>query len=91
MKRTMIANRAMTYGTRRLKAKDEFAASARDARLLNAIGRAHFADQDQAAQQRAREEELHELRAQYQDVIGKKPYHGWDAETLREKIAEAKG
>lgn len=26
------------------------------------------------------------LREEYQRVLGKKPYHGWDAETLREKI-----
>lgn len=35
------------------------------------------------------EEDLTALRVEYQDVIGKKPYHGWDAETLREKIREA--
>ena len=29
------------------------------------------------------------LRAEYSDVVGKKPFHGWDAETLREKIADA--
>lgn len=30
------------------------------------------------------------LRKQYQEVIGKKPFAGWDAETLKAKIAEAK-
>lgn len=35
------------------------------------------------------EDDLTALRAQYQEVVGKKPYHGWDAETLREKIAAA--
>ena len=36
------------------------------------------------------DDELSELRAQYQSVFDKRPYHGWDADTLREKIAEAK-
>jgi hypothetical protein len=27
------------------------------------------------------------LREEYQRVLGKKPFHGWDADTLREKIA----
>lgn len=27
------------------------------------------------------------LRAEYQKVVGKKPFGGWDAATLREKIA----
>ena len=35
-------------------------------------------------------DELVELRAEYAAVIGKKAYHGWDADTLRAKIAEAK-
>jgi len=34
--------------------------------------------------------ELTALRSEYQDAAGKRAYHGWDAETLREKIAEAK-
>lgn len=31
--------------------------------------------------------DLAALRAQYQDIFGKRPFHGWDAETLRAKIA----
>lgn len=31
------------------------------------------------------------LRVEYQAVIGKRPFLGWDAGTLREKIAAAKG
>ena len=40
MKKTMIANRSMTYGTRRLAAGDLFTASRRDAGLLSALKRA---------------------------------------------------
>lgn len=35
--------------------------------------------------------DLTALRKQYQEVIGKKPFAGWDAETLQAKIAAAKG
>lgn len=34
-------------------------------------------------------DELAELRAEYQAKIGKRPFHGWDADTLREKITDA--
>lgn len=34
-------------------------------------------------------EELAGLRAEYQRVMGKKPFGGWDADKLREKLAEA--
>lgn len=32
------------------------------------------------------EDELAALRAKYAEVMGKKPFHGWDAETLIEKM-----
>lgn len=34
-------------------------------------------------------DDMAELRAEYEKVFGKRPYMGWDARTLREKIAEA--
>lgn len=34
-------------------------------------------------------DDLTELRAEYERAVGKRPFHGWDAETLRAKIAEA--
>ena len=36
----------------------------------------------------AEQDEMAELRAEYQRVVGKRPYMGWDADTLREKMAE---
>lgn len=36
-------------------------------------------------------EEISALRAAYAAAAGKKPYHGWDAATLRERIAAAEG
>lgn len=34
-------------------------------------------------------EELADLRAQYQEIVGKKPYYGWDVDELRKRINEA--
>lgn len=33
---------------------------------------------------------LSTLRDEYLEKVGKRPFHGWDAETLAAKIAEAK-
>jgi len=87
MKKKMIANRPMTYGTRRLKADDEFTASRRDAALLVRIGRARYG----AAAEAKPVEDMTELRRLYQEKVGKRPFPGWDAAELRERMAEAKG
>lgn len=34
-------------------------------------------------------DDLTAARAEYHAAVGKRPFHGWDAETLREKVAEA--
>lgn len=34
-------------------------------------------------------DELSALRSEYQEKVGKRPFHGWDAETLKAKIADA--
>lgn len=36
-------------------------------------------------------DDLAELRVRYRIATGKKPFHGWDAATLKAKIAEAGG
>lgn len=36
-------------------------------------------------------DDLTALRAEYQEIVGRRPYHGWDADQLREKIAGARG
>ena len=38
-----------------------------------------------------RGDELTDLRSQYQEIIGKRPFHGWDAEELQRRIDEALG
>ncbi|WP_173931382.1 hypothetical protein [Chelativorans sp. Marseille-P2723] len=84
MKKTLVANQPMTYATRRLKAEDEFTASRRDADLLVRIGRARY-----AVAKPSDEDDLAELRRQYEDVVGKRAYHGWDAAELKRRMAEA--
>lgn len=57
----------------------------RFARILGKLG--HVARSDIVAQE---PDELADLRAEYHEVVGKKPFNGWDADTLRAKIVEAK-
>jgi hypothetical protein len=87
MRVPMIATKNMTYGTRALKAEEPFDANDRSqARLLTALGRATVAKGKPVAERTAG---LAELRAAYQEKYGKRPFHGWDEDTLREKIADA--
>ena len=74
------------YMDRALKAKDP-----RFARILGKLGydRRDMVAADEAGDAPA--DDLTALRAEYQEAVGKKPYHGWDADTLRAKIAEEKG
>ena len=72
------------YMDRALKAKDP-----RFARILGKLG---YDRRDMvAAEPVADDDDITSLRAEYQDVVGKKAFHGWSADTLRNKIAEAKG
>lgn len=63
--------------------------SRRDASILQKLGRGTYMTRDMQAAEQRDDDELSRLRAEYQDVVGKRPFHGWDADTLREKIAEA--
>lgn len=62
----------------------------RDARILQKLGKGSYMTRDLRAQPVVNNapDELAELRAKYQEVVGKKAYHGWDAEELAQKIAE---
>lgn len=62
--------------------------SRRDAEILQKLKRGTYMTRDMQAAQERDEEELIELRTRYQDVVGKRAFHGWDAGQLREKIAE---
>lgn len=73
------------YYTRALQANDP-----RFARVFDKMG---YGRSDMSADQQAAPpapaDDLAALRDQYQTVVGKKPYHGWDADELRKRIAEA--
>lgn len=87
------AVRSLKYGTRRMLPGDVFDATNRDARVLVALGRAQAAKAamtpppeppaDPAA------DALKAARTDYEAAIGRKPFHGWDVDMLRTKIAEA--
>lgn len=68
-----------SYFTRALKANDP-----RYARIFGKMG------YDTAALVAAAPEAdpLDAARELYSEVVGKRPYHGWDVETLNAKIAE---
>lgn len=85
----LIANRSMTYATRRLLPGDSFVAPDRVARVLIAAKKATMAP-PQTSETR-QHDQIAKLRSDYHHLLGKKPYHGWDEATLRAKIASAKG
>lgn len=60
-----------------------------DPRFARILGKLGYQRSDMVSEADKAEEELAELRVQYQEAVGKRAYHGWDADTLREKIAEA--
>lgn len=78
----LIATKSMKYATRRLQAEDRFTVkSKRDARILVGIGNARVAEPEK--------DDIADLRAEYAEKFDKKPFNGWNADTLREKIADA--
>ena len=100
---TLIANKPMRYGTRRLLPGDTFECAGQHSRVLIATRRAAVYDRPKveippipekvkaqvAPAASASADDRAPLRAEYQAKFGKKPFHGWDAETLKAKLAEA--
>lgn len=64
--------------------------TARDPRYRQIAERLGYGTRMMTAQKVSPEAALKRLRADYQRATGKRPYHGWDAATLRAKIAEAR-
>lgn len=62
------------------------AMKARDPRYKRVLAKLGYERRDMTAEP---VDELAELRAEYQEKVGKRPYHGWDADELRAKIEEA--
>jgi hypothetical protein len=88
----------LRYGTRSLKAGECFEARPGPAKVLVRLGRAEDAPRHIAAppprllrqiEPAPQNEELAGLRAEYTEKVGRRPFNGWDADTLREKIAAA--
>lgn len=75
----------MSYMTRALKARDP-----RFARVLGKLGYNRADVQADMAPPTPKPDEITMVRAEYERVVGKKAYHGWKADQLREKIAAAK-
>lgn len=77
-----------TYMDRAMRHSDR-----RYARILGKLGYAtrHLETGQSNDPMPVKEDELADLRAQYQEIVGKRPYHGWSADELREKIDEALG
>ena len=80
----------MSYMNRALKSKDP--------RFAQVLGKLGYERRDMVSSELGDDtppkgadssDELVELRAEYQRVLQKRPYHGWDEATLREKIDEA--
>lgn len=69
-----------TYMDRALKS--------RDSRFARILGRLGYEGRAMVSEE-PKPDELSALREQYQAVLGKRPFMGWDADTLRGKIAEA--
>lgn len=84
----MIAAKAMTYGTRRLLPGDEVRLPRRDADLLERLGR--LRQPNPAGPVEQKEDELTIVRREYEQVMGKRPYHAWDAAELRKRMAQPK-
>ncbi|TPJ76200.1 hypothetical protein FJ422_30420 [Mesorhizobium sp. B2-6-3] len=74
------------YMTRALRSSDP-----RYARVLDKLGYGtrHMVPEETPASLPAHDD-ITLLRAEYERMLGKKPFHGWDAEQLREKIAAAR-
>lgn len=61
----------------------------RDKRFHRIAMKMGYQRRDMVAEPIRSTDELAELRAEYTEKVGRKPYHGWDADELRQKIAEA--
>lgn len=65
------------------------AADPRFARILGKLGYQHT-DMTAAKVEAPEADELDALRDEYKEVLGKRAYHGWDEDEIRQKIAAAK-
>jgi hypothetical protein len=74
--------KSQSYMTRAMRAHDP--------RFANVLGKLGYERGDMTAAPPAPVEDITTVRAEYFDVVGKRAFNGWDIETLKAKIAEAK-
>lgn len=91
----MCAMKAFKYATRHLTPGEVFEVKSRkDSRILRAMNRAaeyvEIEDSPMVAPEPEPEkvEDLAAVRAEYEATVGRRPFMGWDADTLRQKIAD---
>jgi hypothetical protein len=91
--RKVFATENGRYGTRMLTAGDEMTLSGPAARAMIALGRASgeppVRHRQPAPASNPAAEEKEALRAAYQTKFGRRPFNGWGADVLREKLSEA--
>lgn len=71
------------YRDRAMKARDP-----RFAKIASALG---YGTRHMTASAPEPAGDISAVRDEYERVVGKRAYHGWDIPTLRAKIAETKG
>lgn len=62
------------------------AMQARDPRFARILGKLGYGRADIVAAPAPQTPTLADVREEYERVVGKRPYHAWDIETLREKM-----
>lgn len=81
----ITAVRELRYAGRTIVPGESFDASEKDAKLLVAIGKARAAA-GEAPRVPKTEEDIVALRGDYETMVGKRPFMGWSAETIRDKM-----
>jgi len=88
----LIAVREVRYAGRNVFPGEAFEASDKEAKLLVAIGKAKPADisEPEVPAIPKTAEDIVALRGDYETMVGKRPFMGWDAAQIREKMAAYK-
>lgn len=91
------ALKKFTYRNRALIPGDPLQANPRDARILIALNRAEVykafpaqkpVETEEMAEPQISQEDLADLRDQYKEKYGKRPFMGWSREKLLEKLVD---
>jgi hypothetical protein len=89
---TVTAAKELRYAGRTIHAGESFDATDKDARILTRIGKVGPAPVNPTDVPKAEPEapevpdDLAAMRAEYSERFGKRPFHGWSPEQLRERM-----